>query len=425
MRSKTIGIGITILGVATLLLVSGNRTQAFHSGGVAECGGCHSMHNPKAGGSFLLLGIDQSSTCLNCHQSEGDTGPRSYHISTAEADMPAGTAPLQRSPGGDFGWLKKTYTWTGRHGPETEEGDSHGHNVIATDYSYAVDGEHTMSPGGDVFASSQLGCQSCHDPHGQLRRLTDGSYARGGVLGVATAPIISSGSYNTSPDPGAGEAVGAYRLLRGDGDASQGVTFVGVPIAVAPSGYNKKELTAADQVRVAYGATGIDTWGNWCATCHPDNHSSGNYVHPVDQSLTTGIANIYNAYKMSGDLTGTSADSFTSLVPFAENTDDITVLKSHANSDGSYLNGPGSSDKVTCLTCHRAHASGWPEALRWNMEGEFMVYDGLWPGTDTLTDANKSRGRLSAETQAAYYDRPTTMFATYQRVLCNKCHAKD
>jgi hypothetical protein len=32
---------------------------------------------------------------------------------------------------------------------------------------------------------------------------------------------------------------------------------------------------------------------------------------------------------------------------------------------------------------------------------------------------------LGAETNAAYYDRPVTKFATYQRVLCNKCHAKD
>jgi hypothetical protein len=33
--------------------------------------------------------------------------------------------------------------------------------------------------------------------------------------------------------------------------------------------------------------------------------------------------------------------------------------------------------------------------------------------------------RTAAEIQAAYYDRPATKFATYQRVYCNKCHAKD
>ena len=48
------------------------------------------------------------------------------------------------------------------------------------------------------------------------------------------------------------------------------------------------------------------------------------------------------------------------------------------------------------------------------------------PGTDTTSTVPQfARGRLGAETQAAYYDRPVTAFASYQRVLCNKCHAKD
>jgi hypothetical protein len=64
--------------------------------------------------------------------------------------------------------------------------------------------------------------------------------------------------------------------------------------------------------------------------------------------------------------------------------------------------------------------------LRWQMEGEFIVYNSLYPGTDTTPSVPQfARGRLGAETQAAYYDRPATQFATYQRVLCNKCHAKD
>jgi len=142
--------------------------------------------------------------------------------------------------------------------------------------------------------------------------------------------------------------------------------------------------------------------------------------------LGTDVSANYNAYKKSGDLTGTSANSFTSLVPFIENTGDITTLKAHAKNNDTYLNGPSSSDRVACLSCHRAHASGFPEMLRFNMEGEFMVYNSLWPGTDsTPTVPQFARGRLSAETQAAYYDRPVTQFASYQRVLCNKCHAKD
>ncbi len=63
--------------------------------------------------------------------------------------------------------------------------------------------------------------------------------------------------------------------------------------------------------------------------------------------------------------------------------------------------------------------------LRWDMEGEFIVYNGLYPGSDTTPLLQTASARLSAETQAAYYDRPVTQFASYQRALCNKCHVKD
>jgi hypothetical protein len=417
-------IGFALVIGTFLVLIHSGTAAAFHSGGVAECGGCHSMHSPKPGGSFLLVGTDPSSTCLTCHMHEGDTGPSSYHIATAEADMPAGVPPKQRTPGGDFGWLRKTYSFTVRGTTTTEDGATHGHNIVAVDTTFVADPTNTVAPGG-TFPASQLGCNSCHDPHGRLRRKSDGSYAFGATLGGTADPIIGSGSYNNSPIPPAGQAVGAYRLLRGLNDTDvPGVTYNTVAIAVTPSTYNQTE--AVNQVRTAYGASGINTWGNWCASCHPNMHSSGNYVHPVDQSLGTDIANNYNYYVKSGDLSGTAATAFTSLVPFAENTGDIPTLQSHAKNDNTYLSGPGSSDKVVCLTCHRAHATGFPEALRWNMEGEFMIYNSLYPGTDSTPSVPQfARGRLAVETQAAYYDRPVTVFASYQRPLCNKCHAKD
>ena len=420
MKTSRIGLGLLALTVGLLWVGSSSRPQAFHSGGVAECSGCHSMHSPKAGGSFLLIGTDQSSTCLTCHLHAGDTGPSSYHVATADADMPTGVAPKQRTPGGDFGWLRKDYSFTIRGATTNEEGSSHGHNIVAVDMGYTADADNTTAPGG-TFSSAQLGCQSCHDPHPAVRRTSTG-LVQGQIVGQATAPIIASGSYNNSPTPGAGEAVGTYRLLRGG--TYGGVTFSGFPIAVAPSTYNQSEAT--NQVRVAYGAEGTNTWGNWCASCHPNMHSSGSYVHPTDQSLGSDIANVYNAYVKSGDLTGSAATSYTSLVPFAENTGDLTTLKAHAKNDNSYRNGPSSSDKVMCLTCHRAHATGFPEMLRWSMVGEFIIYTGQFPGTDTTPTAPQfARGRLGAETQAAYYDRPVTQFASYQRALCNKCHAQD
>ena len=71
---------------------------AFHSGGVAECTGCHALHEAVSA-SKLLVQSDASSTCISCHGASGASG---YHIATPEVDMPLGTPPGNRTPGGDF-----------------------------------------------------------------------------------------------------------------------------------------------------------------------------------------------------------------------------------------------------------------------------------------------------------------------------------
>ena len=414
---KTYKLNLAVAGAGLLTIGLAGSALAFHSGGVAECGGCHTMHTQPAGGKFLLVGTDQSSTCLSCHEHAGDTGPSSYHISTADADMGPGLSPLQRTPGGDFGWLKKTYNWTVRGTASTEAGDSHGHNIVAVDKGYTADATNTTSPGGS-FVAANLQCNSCHDPHGKFRRDSTGAIVTTG------APIIGNGSYATSAVPAAGQAVGAYRLLPGAGYTNSTGTnvFTGSPAAVAPSTYNQTEAT--NQVRVAYGAkstAGSATWGQWCSSCHADMHtSSGKLVHPVDQNLGSTISGLYNSYVKSGDLTGTSATAYLSLVPFAQGAaaSDFASLKANANNTLATSAGPASTDQVMCLSCHRAHASGFPEMLRWNNEYEFIVTNGAYLGSNTM-------GRTENEWKAAYYDRPATNFATYQRGLCNKCHAKD
>jgi cytochrome c553 len=333
--------------------------------------------------------------------------------------------PKQRTPGGDFGWLKKLYTFTVQGATTTEDGQTHGHNIVAADNGYLADTT-TTAPGG-TFPSAQLACTSCHDPHGQYRRL------QGNTISKSGAPIWTSGSYYdgtnvANNEPTAIAAVGVYRLLAGAGYTKATATFNGVPAAKAPSSYNQSEAT--NQVRAAYGnvtAGGHVTWSQWCATCHPNMHSTGNYVHIVDQQLGSTIANIYNTYVKSGDLTGSQITAFTSLVPFATNSGDYAGnLAPLAVNNNSQLGGPNTSDQVMCMSCHRAHASGWEFGLRWDNDSTFIVYNSLYPGTDTTpTLPEFARGRTSAETQAAYYDRPVTVFATFQRVLCNKCHAKD
>jgi hypothetical protein len=423
---RTFRITVAVLGAAFVVLAYSGQPAAFHSGGVAECVGCHSMHNPaQAGntGNFLLVKVGATATCLSCHESATDTGPNGYHVSTPTAKLGPGASPLQRTPGGDFGWVKKDYT----DGSYSEDGATHGHNVVAPEYGYEVDPTNATAPGGS-FPSNALGCASCHDPHGRARRLADGTVSN------ALTPIKASGSYpDAANEPTATEAVGVYRLLAGPGygQTGTGITFTGAPAAKVPSSYNRTE--SAQQTRAAYGhatTKGHVSWGEWCATCHPNMHSENGYVHPVDETLGSVVANNYNQYVKTGDISGTATSSYTSLVPFVEGTADYTVLASHAKNDGTALGGPGANDRVSCLSCHRAHASGMMYALRYDVEYEFMTKEGMYIATDNpaVTGSRASvqrRGRSNAEWAAAYYDRPATQFASYQRVLCNKCHKKD
>ena len=431
MRNKRVWLIIA----AAIALGLGSQAYAFHDGGVAECGGCHSMHAAEAS-EYLLVKSDASSTCLDCHESVGDTGPTRYHISTPQAELSASTdIPVQRTPGGDFGWLRQDLFATATYyAPISNYGYTRGHNIIAADNGYIVDGENPTAPGGSM-PSAQLDCASCHDPHGQGRIDSTGAVVFP-TIGTTFPPIVDSGSYGAIPD--AGEAVGVYRLLGTSGyTAWDAVNFPGAPSAVVPSDYNRSE--AVNPTRVAYGygvANGYQSWGRWCGTCHPDMHTDtpgapGGVVHPVDDTLGGEAAN-YNFYVKTGDLTGDQTNSFTSLVPISSPTTDIATLANLAANDGSRPMGPSGAYRLNCMTCHRAHAGGWKYILRWNGEAEFLTLGDpatpIYPGTDAGlgNQGQFNRGYTTAQMAAAYYDRPADLeFAGHQRVLCNKCHLKD
>jgi predicted CXXCH cytochrome family protein len=149
-------------------------------------------------------------------------------------------------------------------------------------------------------------------------------------------------------------------------------------------------------------------------------HSTGNNVHPVDQTLSGVFESNYKTYLSSGKMTNTADNSYLSLVPIAVNTGTNSAIAAYANTiDNNAF--PTQGAQVMCLSCHRAHASGFPEMLRWYNESEFLTtLSGttvLWPST--------SIGRTQTQANAAYYERPASSFGAYQRVLCNKCHAKD
>lgn len=380
-----------------LSLGLGTTAQAFHDGGVAHCDGCHTMHNSEDGetisdniGASLTRGTDPSSTCLNCH---GPSTTGRYHIFSTDGS--------NLTPGGDFYWLTKTFTYT-TFRPQTRNGWTFGHNVIAADYSLEPDPVLDVAPGGS-FQSAWLACSSCHDPHGKKAN--------------KSLPIGASGSYGEEPP--AGTESGNYRLL-GDIGYSPGPgganTFTnGPPNAETPNqNFGDPFDKESNDNHTDYG----QGMSEWCANCHTGFDeglgSAGSPKHPANNDATLGaggIATNYNIYVATGDLTGTADAAYLALVPFERGTDDPTAL------DPFSTQGPDASSNVMCLTCHRAHASAFPNAGRWDFETELLVdsHPQTGDGGASATDQLRS-----------YYNRDIeTVFGVGQRSLCNKCHIQD
>ncbi|MEI6208099.1 MAG: hypothetical protein WCP20_15065 [Desulfuromonadales bacterium] len=428
---------------AAALLISAPAAFAFHAGGVAACEGCHSMHNSFEGttnvtnrsflqgtGPYLLKANDQSGACLNCHSS---AGAGSYQVNTlGGSNTGVPEVPLQLTPAGDFAWLKKTVTFTLRTKQTVNKGERHGHNIVAIDYGFAADSKLTTAPGG-TYPAANLACSSCHDPHGKYRRAANGSQTTTG------RPIISSGSYGAAATSWGD--VGVYRLLGGYGyfPKSVGGDFsfgFAAPDAVARTSYNgasSSVAVAADQKDLVIYGKGMS---EFCANCHAGMHKDTAYqtgqsgqIHPAGSAaaMTNVYAN-YNDYVKSGVLNA-GAGGYSALAPFELNlgTADNTAYLAMAKQ----LNSPPAASGTTvvsCLSCHRAHASGFQSMTRYSLADEFMTVadsSGVAKYDDNTADGAVNQGLTPTQQIAAYNGRPASNFGPFARNYCNKCHAKD
>ncbi len=358
----------TLLKISLIMVLglSASSVMAFHDGGVAECAGCHTMHNSQDGAlvdaanpngnAYLLNNGNASDTCLRCHAAYGQFLDGAGY-----------------GPGGDFAWVTKTFSWSAWGHGSSSEGDAHGHNVLSPAYGIETDITLATAPGGD-FLSQYLACTSCHDPHGNedFRLLYSSDlgprYNGGRFSFAADAPIAKGNSRRTMSSANNGNETDSKHTIYKSG------------------------------------------MSDWCANCHDAFHSdnTNNFVHPIGDLGSTIAAN-YNAYVSSDQITGgLAATAYMGLVPFEAVNVDLDAVDST-----NYTQGPTGVDQVMCLTCHRAHASAYQDATRWDMAETFLV--------DSHPNASDI-DFVQSDIDNKDYDY---ILPVNQRSLCNKCHVKD
>jgi hypothetical protein len=338
---------LLLLTIGLVFLVT--PVWAFHDGGVAHCNGCHTMHNSQDGAPVDPDSPNGNPWLLN------DASPSDVCIGCHDhLDQTLGHDPLvppTERGAGNFVYLLEDNLNDGHGGAANPiSGDAAGHNLWAPGHSLAPDATLTTAPGG-TFPASVLGCTSCHDPHGS----TD------------------------------------FRFLYGSGRVVQdGVaTFTAdAPTAIGASIFGPGE---SDTYHTAYQG-GMSAW---CGNCHGDFHDNNTQlVHPSGQAMGATIATTYSLYNGTSDLQGaTPSESYLAAVPFED----------PANAIG-FTGAPSATSQVSCITCHRAHATSAPDAGRWDFSVTLLDED----GTTSLS-----------------YAIPNPYGDPNQRSLCNKCHVKD
>lgn len=333
-----------VIGLLLLSTALAGPARAFHDGGVGICEVCHVLHGEggeaPGGVSGLLRYASATDLCLACH-------------ATANGAV-MGADPRNPPPelgGGNFAFLAAINLNDAADGAVHPIGGEHaGHSIVSLDLGLDPDPDYPVAPGGS-YPSSALGCTSCHDPHGGA----------------------------------------TFRFLRGAGQTdAAGYTFLfdapageGLPLSGGPE---------SPTAHTAYRAG----WSAWCANCHGFYHEEGTagFGHPVDRVLSGEPRRSYNSYD-GPDAPG-EGDVNSAYLP------EVPLEQAETTVDGT--GGAAKDSRLTCLGCHRAHASSGPASTRWDPNVEFLDHDGRVSGSYALPNP---------------YAHPD------QKALCVKCHYRE
>lgn len=356
---------MTIVSVFLALILLSSFSTLYALTGV--CSNCHTMHNSQDGSTVtggaandILLTDD----CLGCHSNPG----ASKILNNVPQVMHTGTDDLA---GGNFNYIS--------------DADNRGHNIIDL---VNADDVLDIPPGGDWGAHSsvvnkligddKLTCAGANGCHG-LRAVT------AGVLPLDSLKGAHHKNITTDNSSAADDNYNSYRFLRGvmghendvagsewqNVDKDKHNEYFGSTTPLDPSDC----AGSCHNGGIALGniQPGNHTMSGFCATCHGEFHildgtGSGTFGdpfvrHPTDIVLpATGEYAAYTEYKVSAPLArGVVPSGISSL-----------VIPGNTGTQGAI---------VMCLSCHKAHATTYPDMLRWDMNDMVVGTTGPAAGT--------------------------------------------
>ncbi|MCK5231581.1 MAG: hypothetical protein KAR13_15010 [Desulfobulbaceae bacterium] len=338
-----------------------------------QCCNCHTMHNSQGadpmvsggGGTVSSLLID---SCVGCHSSADSSTTYDLGDSTVPVVNYIGSGqPTEYLAGGNFYWVKEG---------NTEAADSKGHNVFLNEDDEALEGG---APGANV---ALCGTDACHvnlskPSYGSsyLTYVDDGDYGcKGCHLNERHhADDDGDGGVVTTPEQG------YYRFLTGHaftGKGAQGYEDpnweAGQPNLPAGGANHNEYLGSSTATSLGFnGGAGGNGTTAFCTGCHGLFHSTDSGQTGVTWLRHPSDAVIPDRGEYAD--VGGSSHLYDPLSPVAKATIDTTPDTTVAPD----------SDMVMCLSCHRPHASPYPDLLRWDYAGNMIA--GGTPSGDNYT----------------------------------------
>ncbi|HEW81559.1 MAG TPA: hypothetical protein ENH18_04225 [Nitrospirae bacterium] len=344
-------IMILFFVVLSVVLIQGNADAKITG---KACSTCHTMHNSQNGDavdsggpfSYLLKGYGSSggTSCWGCHTDSSSAvnvdatigAPLIEHAGTA-ADL----------AGGNFGYITGTIAVTS---PSTTS--NVGHNVTdtgVTDSSFT-----TNYPPGDeysqTFNNTEFTCAGVNGCHGD-RAATDEYTAVKGAHHFVD-DMLKFGGINEATQAQTtgtnGTKVGSsYRFLKGV-KGGEDADWEGAGLTAIKHNEYKG---ATSPVAGLVDTPGGNTISGLCNECHGNFHGLSAIGGSILSPFTRHPADI--VLPTTGDYAGYT--SYNTQVPIARTT--IPTAASASNVTNA---------TIMCLSCHRAHASAYPDMLRWD-----------------------------------------------------------